>query len=70
LVSLLIFFLFLLEIFGLKHEKTRWRRSPAGLGISLDLSGRLVQATTVRRHGVPMMMVMTVMAVALHLFQS
>jgi hypothetical protein len=41
-----------------------------GLGVSFDLSGRLLQAITVRRHGVPMMMVVTVMAVALHLFQS
>jgi hypothetical protein len=32
-----------------------------------DLSGRLLQAMAVRRHGVSMMMVMTVMAVALHL---
>jgi hypothetical protein len=35
-----------------------------------DLSGRLLQAMAVRRHGVPMMMVVTVMAVALHLNQS
>jgi len=41
-----------------------------GLGVSFDLSGRLLQAMAVRRHGVPMMMVVTVMAVALHLFQS
>jgi hypothetical protein len=32
-----------------------------------DLSGRLLQAMAVRRHGVSMMMVVTVMAVALHL---
>jgi hypothetical protein len=32
-----------------------------------DLSGRLHQAMTVRRHGGSMMMVVTVMAVALHL---
>jgi hypothetical protein len=70
LVSLLIFFLFLCEIFGLGHEKTRWRWSPAGFGVSLDLSGRLLQAMAVRRHGDPMMMVVTVMAGALHLFQS
>jgi hypothetical protein len=35
-----------------------------------DLSGRLVQAMAVRRHGCPMMVVMTVMAAALHLFKS
>ena len=38
-----------------------------GLGCLFDLSGRLLQAMAVRRHGGPMMMVMTVMAVALHL---
>jgi DNA uptake protein ComE-like DNA-binding protein len=37
-----------------------------GLG-SFDLSGRLDQAMAVRRHGGSMMMVVTVMAVALHL---
>jgi hypothetical protein len=36
----------------------------------LDLSGRLLQAITVRRHGGSMMMVMTEMAVALHLIQT
>jgi hypothetical protein len=41
-----------------------------GLFVSLDLSGRLVQAMAVRRHLGPVMVVMTVMAVALHLFQS
>jgi hypothetical protein len=35
-----------------------------------DLSGRLVQAMAVRRHGYRMMVVMTMMAVALHLFQK
>jgi len=35
-----------------------------------DLSGRLVQAMAVRRHGCPMMVVMTVMAAALHLFKK
>jgi len=35
-----------------------------------DLSGRLVQAMTVRRHGFPMMMVMTVMAAVMHLFRK
>jgi hypothetical protein len=42
---------------------------PAGFGF-FDLSGRLVQAMAVRRHGCPMMVVMTVMAAALHLFKS
>jgi hypothetical protein len=36
---------------------------------SLDLSGRLLQAMAVRRH-VSSMVVMTVMAVALHLFET
>jgi DNA uptake protein ComE-like DNA-binding protein len=50
-------------------------KKPAGVGrrralVSvLDLSGRLLQAMAVRRHGGPMMM-MTEMAVALHLLQS
>jgi hypothetical protein len=35
----------------------------------LDLSGRLLQAMAVRRHVGPVMVV-TVMAVALHLFQN
>jgi hypothetical protein len=43
---------------------------PAGLGISLDLSGRLVQAMAVRRHVGPVMVVVTVIAVALHLFKG
>jgi hypothetical protein len=38
---------------------------------SFDLSGLLVQAIAVRRHGFSMMVVMTVMVVAaLHLFQK
>jgi hypothetical protein len=50
------------------------RKSPlasvaGGLQGSFDLSGRLHQAMAVRRHGCPMMMVMIpVMAVALHLY--
>jgi hypothetical protein len=40
--------------------------APAGFGF-FDLSGRLVQAMAVRRHGYSMMVVMTVMAAALHL---
>jgi hypothetical protein len=39
---------------------------PAGF-VFFDLSGRLVQAMAVRRHGCPMMVVVTVMAAALHL---
>jgi len=40
---------------------------PAGFGF-FDLSGRLVlQAMAVRRHGFSMMVVVTVMAAALHL---
>jgi hypothetical protein len=34
-----------------------------------DLSGLLAQAMAVRRHGGPMMVVVTVMAVALHLLR-
>jgi hypothetical protein len=41
-----------------------------GLGLLLDLSGRLLQATTARRHGVSMMMVVSVLAVILHLFED
>jgi hypothetical protein len=36
----------------------------------LDLSGRLLQAITVRRHGGSMMMMVTDMAVALHLIKQ
>src|SRR5271157_3041128 len=48
------------------------RKSPlasvaGGLQVSFDLSGRLHQAMAVRRHGGSMMVVVTVMAVALHL---
>ena len=43
--------------------------SPAGFDVS-DLSGRLVQAIAVRRHGSSMMVVMTVMAAALHLLTN
>jgi hypothetical protein len=50
-----------------EHEKARWRWSPAGLGVSFDLSGRLAQAMAVRRHGYSMMVVMAVMAEGLHL---
>ena len=38
-----------------------------GLGVS-DLSGRLLQAIAVRRHGMSMMVVMAVMVAELHLF--
>jgi hypothetical protein len=54
----------------LRHEKTRWRWSPAGLGASLDLSGLLNQAMAVRRHGSSMMVVMAVMAGGLHLIET
>src|ERR1700751_365627 len=43
--------------------------SPAGFVVS-DLFGRLVQAIAVRRHGGAMVMVVTVMAAALHLIRS
>jgi hypothetical protein len=43
--------------------------SPAGFNF-FDLSGLLHQAMAVRRHGVSMMMVMTVMAAALHLYRG
>jgi hypothetical protein len=65
----LILFLVLVEIGDWKHKK------PAGVirrrawVLLLGLSGRLHQAMAVRRHGNPMMMVVTVMAVALHLLQ-
>jgi hypothetical protein len=42
---------------------------PAGFGL-FDLSGRLVQAMAVRRNSCPLMVMMTVMAAALHLFQK
>jgi hypothetical protein len=49
-----------------KHKKARGlsRRRASNL---FDLSGRLLQAMAVRRHGVSMMMVVAVMTVALHL---
>ena len=51
-------------------KKARWRQSPAGLGVSFDLSGRLAQAMAVRRHGCPMMVVMAMMAEQLHLLSK
>jgi hypothetical protein len=51
------------------NEKARRHWSPAGFSVS-DLSGRLRQAMQVRRHGGSMMVVMAVMAAALHLFQT
>jgi hypothetical protein len=51
----------------MKKPAQRGRRRASEL---FDLSGRLHQAITVRRHGVSMMMVVTVMAVALHLNQT
>jgi hypothetical protein len=55
--------------FTWEREKARGlsRRRASGF---FDLSGRLHQAMAVRRHGGSMMMVMTVMAVALHLFTT
>jgi len=55
---------------GFGHEKTRWLRCRRALVVPSDLSGRLAQAMDVRRHGCPMMMVVTVMAVNLHLIKS
>jgi hypothetical protein len=52
------------------HEKAHQHGLPAGLKVSCDLSGRLLQAMTVRRHVVFMMMAMGVMAAALHLFED
>ena len=43
---------------------------PAGSGESSDLSGLLVQAIAVRRHGSSMMVVMTVMVAVLHLLSN
>ena len=51
------------------QQKARQRCSPAGLRLS-DLSGRLDQAMAVRRHGSHMMVVMTVIAAALHLIET
>jgi hypothetical protein len=56
--------------FSFGHEKTRWLNSPAGLGSALDLLGLLAQAIAVRRHGSAMMVVMAVMAEALHSFST
>lgn len=41
-----------------------------GLVVLFDLSGRLAQAIAVRRHDGPVVMVVTVMAVDLHLHSS
>jgi hypothetical protein len=48
------------------HEKARQLGRRRAFVVS-DLSGRLHQAMAVRRHGGSMMMVVAVMAVALHL---
>jgi hypothetical protein len=56
--------------FGLKSEKPT-SVIAGGLGCFWNLSGRLVdQAMAVRRHGVSMMVVMTVMVAGLHLFST
>src|ERR1035438_493932 len=64
-VLLMLFLVLISSVFGLEcvseREKARWLESPAGLDVSLDLSGRLVQAMAVRRHGGSMMGMMTVM---------
>ncbi|MGA2276045.1 MAG: hypothetical protein ABSG00_00460 [Terracidiphilus sp.] len=56
------------------HESALGMKKPAGFSRRrasgfFDLSGRLLQAMTVRRHGTSMMVVMTVMAAALHLIE-
>jgi hypothetical protein len=66
----LIFLPASLHEFSFANEKARQRHSPAGSPDSSDLSGRLLQAMAVRRHGCPMMMVMAVMAEALHLLPT
>jgi hypothetical protein len=58
-----------LVCFMSEREKARWLSRRRALNF-FDLSGRLHQAIAVRRHGGSMMMVMTVMAVALHLFKG
>jgi hypothetical protein len=58
-----------LVCFGIEHEKARQHSCRRAWYLS-DLDGRLVQAKAVRRHGGPMMMVVTVMAVALHLSKN
>jgi hypothetical protein len=65
---LLMIFLLQFE-FWFGHEKTRWLSCRRAGAILFDLSGRLAQAMEVRRHGCPMMMMVTVMAMDLHLFQ-
>jgi hypothetical protein len=54
--------------FSFEHEKAHQRHSPAGC--EFQISGRLSQAMAIRRHGRPMMMMMAVMAEALHLLQN
>jgi hypothetical protein len=49
--------------------KARWRESPAGLGFA-TFDGRSVQAMAVRRHVHRVVMVMTMMAMGLHLKMS
>jgi hypothetical protein len=52
-----------------EHEKARQLSRRRAWHLP-DLDGRLIQAMAVRRHGGPMMMVVTVMAVALHLLKK
>src|SRR5580658_2314048 len=54
----------------LRASKSPPALGAGGLWVSFDLSGRLHQAMAVRRHGFSMMMVMAVMAVALHLTET
>jgi hypothetical protein len=58
-----------LVCFLFEHEKARQRGCRRAWYLS-DLDGRLIQAMAVCRHGGPVMMMVTVMAVALHLFQK
>jgi hypothetical protein len=52
-----------------EHKKARQLSRRRAWYLS-DLDGRLVQAIAVRRHGGPVMMMVTVMAEALHLLQK
>jgi hypothetical protein len=53
----------------LQNQKAHRLFCRRALGL-FELSGRLFQAMAVRRHGCSMMVVMTVMAAALHLFKN
>jgi len=64
---LLIFFLIL---FGFALNEKTHRLGCRRAWMVPDLSGRLLQAMAVRRHGGPVMMVVTVIAGGLHLFKT